>query len=120
MSNESYRPVSVEELGVQIIRFTKRNALLEGVRRGALTSAYRQVAMLARISAMARATARSGVSEADRTAIAAGLREACEQVEREARANLASLKFTTPRDGEDGPVWDALSPWPTDGSGCSA
>ncbi|CAE6863430.1 hypothetical protein R75461_08111 [Paraburkholderia nemoris] len=76
--------------------------------------------MLARISAMARATARSDVSEADRTAIAAGLREACEQVEREARANLASLKFTTPRDGEDGPVWDTLSPWSTDGNGCSA
>ena len=33
MSSDSYRLVSVEELGVQIIRFTKRNALLEGVRR---------------------------------------------------------------------------------------
>ncbi|MGF6604646.1 hypothetical protein P3T23_009402 [Paraburkholderia sp. GAS448] len=119
MNEESRLPVTAEDLSTQNIRFAKQNVLLEGVRRAALTSAHRQVAMLARISAMARATARPGVSEADRAAIAAGLREACEQVEREARTNLASLKFTTPPDADVGPVWDALSAWALDGNASS-
>jgi len=93
MRNKNSKAMKIDGSVVQDESLTNYVSLLEGITRAELHTQYLHIAQLRRISAMARAIAKHHVPDGDRDALAAALCEACEQVERETRANLEALKF---------------------------